>query len=107
MLEGRIVLEVGVRRKTDRRVLAKIMLVDERIVVANFADVGTLAALESSYPSLLEGVETIVAVWAEIHLVYPYIPKADGNSFFATHFCAFKTGCLVEHSLGSTHTLEK
>jgi hypothetical protein len=107
MLEGGIVFEVGVRRKTDRCILAKIMLIDERIVVTNFADVGTFAALESSYPSLLKGVETIVAVWAEIHVVYPYIPKADGNSFFITHFRAFKTGCLTEHSLRSTHTLQK
>jgi hypothetical protein len=107
MLEGRIVLEVGVRRKTDRRVLTKIVLIDERIVVANFADVGTFAALESSYPSLLKGIETIVAIGAEIHLVYPYIPKTDGNSFFTTRNRAFKTGCSVEHSLGSTHTLEK
>jgi hypothetical protein len=107
MLEGRVILEVGVRRKTDRRVLTKIVLVDERIVVANFSNVWALAALESSYPSLLEGVETIVAVGAEIHVVYPYIPKTDGNSFFTTHFHAFKTGSLAEHSLRITHTLQK
>jgi hypothetical protein len=107
MLKGRVVFEVGVRRKTDRRILAKIMLIDERILMTNFADVGTLAALESSHPSLLKGVETIVAVGAEIHVVYPYIPKTDGNSFFTTHFHAFKTGCLVEHSLRITHTLQK
>jgi len=75
--------------------------------VADFADIGTLPALESSDLSLLEGVETIVAVGAEIHLVYPYIPKTDGNSFFATHFYAFKTGCFSEHSLRNTHTLKK
>jgi hypothetical protein len=107
MLQGGVILEVGVRRKTDRRVLTKIVLVDERIVVADLANIRAFAALESSHLSLLEGVETIVAVGAEIHLVYPYIPKTDGNSFFTTRNCAFKTGCWTEHSLRITHTLQK
>jgi len=107
MLEGRIVFEVGVRRKTDRRVLPKIVLIDERIIMTDFADIGAPAALESSHLSLLESIKTIVAIGAEIHVVYPYIPKIDENSFFTTHFCAFKTGCLAEHSLWITHTLEK
>jgi hypothetical protein len=84
MLEGRIVFEVGVRRKTDRRVLPKIVLVDKRIIMADFADIGALAALKSSHLSLLESIKTIVAIGAEIHVVYPYIPKTDGNSFFTT-----------------------
>lgn len=84
MLESGVVLEVGIRRKTNRCILTKIMLVDERIVVADFANIGAFAALESSHLSLLKCIETIVAVGAEIHLVYPYIPKTDGNSFFPT-----------------------
>lgn len=93
MLEGRIVLEVGIRRQTNRRVLAEIVLVDKGVIVGDFADIRALTALESCrLAGLLEGIETIVAVGAEIHLVYPYIPSSDRNSFFPTQFCAFKTG---------------
>lgn len=71
MLESRIVLEVGVRRKTDRRVLAKVVLVDQRIVVGNCADVGAFAALESGRLAFLERVKTILTIRAEIHLCMP------------------------------------
>jgi hypothetical protein len=47
MLEGWIVLEVGVRRKTDRRVLAEVVLVDKRVIMRDIANIGALAALES------------------------------------------------------------
>jgi len=92
MLESRIILEIGIRHKTNCRVLAEIVLVDEWIVVRNLADVGALPALESGRLAFLECVETVLAIGAEIHPVCPYIPIPDWNSFFPTQFGAFKTG---------------
>jgi len=48
MLNGRIVLEVGIRDKTNRRVFTEIVLVDEGVVVRDRLNIGALAALEPS-----------------------------------------------------------
>jgi hypothetical protein len=56
MLDGRIVLEVRIRDKTDRRIFAEIVLVDERIVVRDRLNIGALTALESSRLTLFERV---------------------------------------------------
>jgi hypothetical protein len=92
MLKGGVILEVGIRGKTDRRVLAKIVLVDQRVVMGDCADIGALAALESGRIAFLKSVKTILTIRAEIHPVCPYIPTSDWNSFFSTRFGAFKTG---------------
>jgi hypothetical protein len=67
MLNGRIVLEVGIRDKTNRRVLAEIVLVDERIVVRDGLNIGALTALEPRRLALFERVQTVLAIGAEIH----------------------------------------
>jgi hypothetical protein len=56
MLDGRIVLEVGICDKADRRILAEVVLVHKRIVVRDRLNVGALAALEPSCLTFFERV---------------------------------------------------
>jgi len=92
MLESWIVLQIRIRSKADGCILAEIVFVDKRIVVGDRTNVRALTALESGRLALFKSIKTILAVWAEIHPVCPYIPISDRNSFFSTRFGAFKTG---------------
>jgi len=67
VLDGRIVLEVRICDKTNCRVLAEIVLVDEGIVVRDRLNIGALPALEPSRLALFERIQTVLTIGAEIH----------------------------------------
>ena len=67
MLDGRIILEVRIRDKTDRCIFPEIVLVHKRIIVRDRFDIRTLAALKTSRLALFERVQTVLAIGAEIH----------------------------------------
>jgi len=67
MLESRIILEIWICGKTDCRILAEVVLIDERIVVGDGANVWAFTALEPSSLTFFERIQTVLAIGAEIH----------------------------------------